>query len=475
MTIRLKLDPRPRKDGKNTVLITLVDGRDWRKKISTDITIEKKFWDDKGQRIKTAYGNSEILNQKIDDLGDKIRTAIDKFSANQFTREQVVSYVSGKTDFDSVDGYIESVIKNSRSTPTYIDYKTAINSLKAHTGIIDRKLLFHDVNFRLLSDFKQKSVEVGMSPASFNSYLTKIRAVMNDAYNKGYIFDKFELDRRLRRPVKKRELLTATPKDILSAIGRIKSIHDWQSVGFWVLMFSMRGMYPADVATLTFANLSRSDDQVTRIKHTRSKTSESANEDLLIRIEDKVLDLILSLKHSVIFTHLPKKAEVVAQWGDLIGIFAYDPNRDYALHQNTWRLYKKKVRTLTGYPYKSARKTFDTIALELSVPDTVRRVLLGHADPSMLSHYDNTQTRRFKEQVEQAHRMVLRDFQTEEIIDALLDKLDALNAPKWISPDHEETESKDMIKFIWELNLSKKITFFKEGRFPMKHMGPMYQ
>lgn len=60
-------------------------------------------------------------------------------------------------------------------------------------------------------------------------------------------------------------------------------------------------------------------------------------------------------------------------------------NENYTLHKNVWDYYKKRVTKLLGYSYNTARKTFNTYALELQVSDTIRRVLLGHTDSSMLS------------------------------------------------------------------------------------------
>ncbi|WP_019671197.1 phage integrase SAM-like domain-containing protein [Eudoraea adriatica] len=454
MTIRLTLDPRLRKDNTNTILIKIGDGRNYRKKLSTPLKIEKRFWDDKKERVKNTYKNSRILNKELDELNAKIRIALDKYSAKQFTRQQVVSYVSGKTDFDTVDGYIETVIKNSREKPTYIDYRTTINSLKKHTGYSkDRPLLFHEVNFNLLSNFKLKSKENGMSATAYNSYLTKIRTVMNDAYDKGYIFDKFTFDRRLKRAVKPKIIKTASPDQIFKGIEKVKSIYDFQAIGFWILMFGLRGMYPADVVDISISHLFPKENQdimdeenqdimddVTYILHTRSKTSESANVDLVIRVDEILWYLINTLKKSIVYTHLPKKPQIIPHIEDILKIFDYNPSKEYTLHQNTWDVYKKKVKRLTGLSYNKARKTFDTIAMELSVPETVRRVLLGHADPSMLAHYGNTQSERFQEQVEEAHKSVLKDFKVKEMVEKLLFKLDGLDMPYWIL---EEWKQKD--------------------------------
>ena len=68
-------------------------------------------------------------------------------------------------------------------------------------------------------------------------------------------------------------------------------------------------------------------------------------------------------------------------------------------------------------------------ALELAVPETIRRVFLGHADPIMLVHYDNTQTERIQKQVEDAHIVVLKEFRVEEIVRGLMFKTNILDVP----------------------------------------------
>ena len=441
MTINLTLDPRIRKDGTQAIIFQVVDGREYRKKAFTGITIEGKYWDKKKQRVRNKYRNSDTLNDTLDELGGKIRTATDKYDTKQFNREQVIAYISGKTNFDTVDDYVETVIKDSRSRPTYIDYRTAINSIKTHTKI-DRPLLFHEVNYNLLDKYKSAWKEAGLSPTAYNSNLDKIRAVMNDAHRKNYIYEKFTLDRRLKLPVKRKPLQTATPDDILAGIEKISNIYDWQAVGFWVLMFMTRGMYPADVVTFANANIklpvfhpemldTYGTPRLDRfyLLHERSKTATRGNAEMKIRLDEEHRILIDMLKESVVRTHYPTKPEIVPPWDNWLAIFNYHPTKHYELHNNVWDYYKKRVKHLTGLPYKAARKTFNTIALELAVSDTVRRILLGHADPTVLRHYDNTRTERFEKQVEDAHIAVLSDFRLNDLLFALKEKWNTIEKP----------------------------------------------
>lgn len=444
MNINLAIIKRPLKDGTCNITFDIVDGRDYRKKIQTGIKVEPRYWDNKKQRVKSNYANARILNKKLDELGKKIRSASDMYSTQQYSLKQVIDFLEGKVNFNSVDEYVDTIIKDSRTKPTYIDYKTAVNSLKMHTGIDkDTKLLFHEVNYNLLDKYKINVQKAGMNATAFNSYLAKIRAIMNDAYNKGYIYEKFELHRGLKLPVRRKQLKTCTSHDFEEAISKINTIYDWQALGFYLLMFCTRGMYPADIVNFKTANFDNIEDlekfcsaDAKYLIHRRSKTSARGNDDMIIRIDEKpTLQLITILKRSIILTHHHKKPEIVAPIMDDIRIFNYDVNKNYTLHKNVWDYYKKRVSKILGYSYNTARKTFNTYALELQVSDTIRRVLLGHSDSSMLSHYDNLNAKRFMEQVEVAHMRVLEDFKATELMELLLSKLKALDAPEWLYND----------------------------------------
>lgn len=266
-------------------------------------------------------------------MGKKIRKASDMFSTQQYSIKQVLDFLEGKVNFNSVDEYVDTIIRDSRSKPTYIDYKTAVNSLKTHTGIKKaEKLMFHEVNYNLLDKYKIKIQKVGMTATAFNSYLAKIRAIMNDAYNKGYIYEKFELHRGLKMPVRRKPLKTCTSTEFEQAIDKINTIYDWQALGFYLLMFCTRGMYPADIVNFKTANFDNIKDlekfcsaDVKYLIHRRSKTSTSGNDDMIIRIDEKpTLQLITILKHSVVLTHFKKKPDIIPSIMDDIRIFNYD-------------------------------------------------------------------------------------------------------------------------------------------------------
>ena len=98
-----------------------------------------------------------------------------------------------------------------------------------------------------------------------------------------------------------------------------------------------------------------------------------------------------------------------------LALFDYDL-KNSILHKNIWDVYQKKIKSLLGYSFQTARKTYNTYATELEVSNTVRDILLGHAPKSINEkHYINRRTIKISEKVQQAHVEILEDFQFEDL------------------------------------------------------------
>ena len=82
-------------------------------------------------------------------------------------------------------------------------------------------------------------------------------------------------------------------------------------------------------------------------------------------------------------------------------------------------MYTKRSRKVVGFPFKVARKTFETYALKLNVSTEIRYRLLGHQDRTIKKHYQNWEWEDMIELVDEAHLKVLTEFEVEKIWDAL--------------------------------------------------------
>ncbi len=74
--------------------------------------------------------------------------------------------------------------------------------------------------------------------------------------------------------------------------------------------------------------------------------------------------------------------------------------------------------------FKTARKTYNTLATELEISETIRRILLGHSSVGVNEkHYTNRRTITLSEKVQKAHLEILEDFRFGDLAMKLYDKM----------------------------------------------------
>jgi len=449
MTIGLSTKNTKDRYGRDTIRFK-VEHRENRNYINTGIKAPKKDIDSRNWRVKKSNPNQLELNKALEDAREKIHTALNRFETKQFTYNQVISYLKGEIDYGSVDKYIDSVIKESRTSYTYNDYRAILNAFKKHLSIPkDQQVTFTEFSsYEVLDRFKRSAINNGIAGTTINSYFNKIRAVLNDAYNKGYIYEKFTLQRGLKvasRPSRKIE--TITSEEFEGAIMKVDNIYDAQALALYLLMFGLRGMYLTDIVALKDAEFKQNDfntkdpyldifnDGEKYIIHRRVKTKNSSNDDLIIRLDDNIPYLINQTKRLFEITHTGRG--IISD--NPLALFDYDLT-DNIKHKNVWDVYQRRVKKLLGYSYQTARKTYNTFATELEVSNTIRDILLGHAPQSINErHYINRRTIKISEKVQEAHTEILEDFKFDSLASLLYLKMLA-----FVSDD----DKKDAIELI---------------------------
>ena len=438
MTITLRfvnvLDRYGRDGIRYDIIHTDNQGNKLRKKVSTGIKVKQTDIDKRNWRVRASSITQKELNIALDGCKDKVSIALTKFETKQFTFNQVVSYLKGEVDYGSVDKYIETVIKDSRSSQTYNDYRSILKAFKKHLDIPSKtEVSFQEYSsYELLDKFKRNAIQNGLANTTINSYFAKIRAVLNDAFEKGYIYEKFNLKRGLRLPPRpSNKIETITSEEFKEAINKAKDIYEVQALSLYLLMFGLRGMYNSDIVALKDAELKENNfdkknpylnifnDGNKYIIHRRVKTKNRANDDLIIRIDTMIPELIALNKYLFNKTH---KGEGVLSSNPL-ALFDYDLS-NLKLHKKIWGRYQKRIIKVLGYNFKTARKTYNTFATELEVSNTVRNILLGHSPQSINEkHYINRKTIKLSEKVQEAHTEVLEDFKFEQLSASLYKKL----------------------------------------------------
>lgn len=134
MTIAFRFKKKLDRYNRDTIRY-VVQHKDKRDRINTGIKVLTKDIDTRSWRVKKSNPNQLELNKALEDARVKIHDALNKFEAKQFTYLQVVEYLRGEIAYKTVDDYIETVIKSSRTSYTYNDYKSTLGAFKKHLNI----------------------------------------------------------------------------------------------------------------------------------------------------------------------------------------------------------------------------------------------------------------------------------------------------------------------------------------------------
>ena len=123
------------KTKKHHLYIDLVYGdgniKENRKQIHTKILLDKKYWDSNKRELKRSHPNYEVLSYSIRELRDRIEKGIDRFQLRQINKDQLEANISGKSNYSSIDDYIETEIRSTRKGATFNDYKASKKLLKS--------------------------------------------------------------------------------------------------------------------------------------------------------------------------------------------------------------------------------------------------------------------------------------------------------------------------------------------------------
>jgi hypothetical protein len=111
---------------------------------------------------------------------------------------------------------------------------------------------------------------------------------------------------------------------------------------------------------------------------------------------------------------------------DELRIFRHDSRVDIKADENLWNNYNKHLRKLEVYSFESARKSFNTTARILNIPEGIKKTLIGQTDHSIQRHYDNFNDPELLAQVQLAHLQIMHRFNIIELYQMWLKKMEDL-------------------------------------------------
>jgi len=463
MTINFRFHNHIRKDGTRQLLVRMRTHKQEANVPVEGIYIEERFWSKASQLVTARCPQHEIINAKLLDYHQKIKTVQTLYNIKEIDFEQAKLMISAKSSVDSVITYIATHCKD-KSAQWLRNTKCALNRLEFHNDIEKDTLTFEEINRPNLLKLRKRMKEQGRVAETYNSYLAHIKAVYNQAYQDKVTFRKFEFtkDLRLKEDKHSKKLITHTAEEIYDAIGRIriesnhrsakeKAIRSFEAVGFWMLKFCMRGGYGKDVTSLTGKNIdfdtaayrkfqqSATDGSILTLqgnahflKHRRHKTGNVMYLWYNLPPMGGLIQILRMLtanthpKHSYIsMSDLQDPSGKLLQKmeEDLLKIFTHNPRKEINKDDAIWSNLNKHLKRVGLSSFESARKTYATTARKLNIPDGIKKRLMGQTDTSIQRHYDNYNDPELVCMMQEAHLQILNKFQMVELFDFWVSKL----------------------------------------------------
>ena len=475
MTIGFVFKTVRKSDGKAQLYIRFKDGklkrRDNDRRIKVEgVFINPKLWNKTFSRVEPSHENSAAINDKLDKYWTKMKDVKNKYVLGQIDFDTAAKMLSSSESAKSIREYIRTVFsdyKESKHTKNCMDTVITVGN---HLGITD--LLFSDITEINLVKLRNKLKKEGKSPATFNTYLTNIRTVCNHAVEKKFLYQEFSFGKDLKNKLPPMPIVkSAVPEDIYRAIDNIKlksrrqsshttALRQIEAVGFWLLMFAMRGLYQEDIHDLTSYDLDYDfereidsikkgykDDEIIGRRYVYMHRRHKGEYPMFMLMLPPIENLILFLRKLISVTHphisfndfedlLRSEKDIIKMKEkddiDFLKIFAITNEGSPKLFSNTWRLFRKKAKDIGLPKFKEARKTFMSISDELGIPDSYSRALMGQNDPTISKYYKDMSRPRIVGKLAFYHLAILKEFDTINLFNYLVDHL----CENLLSPKH---------------------------------------
>jgi hypothetical protein len=432
------------KDGKTSLYYKVTSGRSKVFKRALNIKLKPADWDKRTLQVSAKVDNSIFINEKLDDISTRLKKGWNFFESGNYTWDEMVNYLGGNSNkTEDLISFIESTIKPKVSDESYRTYKSAYGSvLKA---LNKDSLNFKDLSEDLI-DQVFKVWKNNLRSQSIKTNLYHFGEIINEANKKRLTPYKYVKEKKWRK--KKEKLNTkgqpyveiAKWEDVEKAISKCENLMHIEAVGFWLLMFGMRGLYPTDLCSIHEYEWTQYIDHPVHansvvLHHTRHKT----NELMWIKYEYPFNDLKKKLRGYLELTHgykINKKTgkeflntkEYTLSENERDGWFFKKYNKD------KWNTLSKNCRKVGLPPFKTARKSFETYALQLQISADIRYKLLGHATEGVKQNYQDWQWDKLQDQIHDAHELVLANFYIDTLYPALIKKADKILKKMGIPP-----------------------------------------
>lgn len=375
VSLILRTDKKPKKDG--TVPLNFLITKDRIKsKISTGISIDPKYWDEKNRRIKPGATNSARNNATLKDKWAELENEIlNQESLNRsVTTKQLKKKVNGAppTNFFTFTLHTLAEYKAQKMFGTHDKAQAIINKVEKFNG--SKNLFLQDITAEFLNKYDiycRKEWENKTN--TIHKDLKFIRKVFNDAIRLDLI--EYQLNPFLKYKMKlEKTQRTFLTEDELTAFAKVATSPDTKlelHQDMFVFSAYCGGLRVSDVLQLKWKNLDK-----THVNFTIKKTGNQIS----IKVPEKALEIINRYKPKKIIkeNHIFPMLDNSLDENDL-QLLDNEISKATAYINKNLKIIAKKAKIAKHISFHISRHTFATRALKKGISIDKVSKLMGHA------------------------------------------------------------------------------------------------
>lgn len=446
MNIYLKKSSYTTKQGKSAILFDCFSAN-YRKRINTNVYVSSEHYNPEANQISRIDPKYVSLNIALKKLEQKRDLALFNYTEEKWSKDELENFLKSGIELYSLDEYVINEFGDTKNKITHGDYINVVKVFKKHLNLSSRIQFEELLDEQSILTFKINAIKNDLKQSSINSYVKKMKVIMNSAYKDGHISERFNIPESVVEeiPSNPREIITY--KEIEGGITKITNIHQAQSVALFLMMLSCKGMYPADIMNYNKIEKNSPDEILISelfengSDYIKFKKSKKSTKYKYVRINHVIKKLIKILKTTFYITHYRKYSDILAPYNDPFHVFAIDIDINNNIYKNLWNFYQKMIKSILNYSFTSARDSFNIILEDQEMTNQTRNILTGSVTQKELIQMDITKLSEARDKMRNIEDYISRKFRIIDLVEILINKLklignnlDEITLENWETP-----------------------------------------
>ena len=446
MNIYIKKSSYITKQGKSAILFDCFSAN-YRKRVNTNVYVSSEHYNPKVNQVSRIDPKHVSLNIALKKLEQKRDHALVNYTEEKWSKDELENFLKSGIELYSLDEYVINEFGDAKNKITHKDYINVVKVFKKHLNIYSNIQFEELLDKQSILTFKINAIKNDLKQSSINSYVKKMKVIMNSAYKDGHISERFNIPESIIEEIPSSPPEIITYKEIEEGIAKITNIYQAQSIALFLMMLSCKGMYPADI--MNYKKIEKNSPDEILIselfengsKYIKFKKSKKSAKYKYVRITSATKKLVKILKTTFYITHYRKYSDILAPYNDPFHVFAIDININNNIYKNLWNFYQKIIKSVLNYSFTTARDSFNIILEDQEMTNQTRNILTGEITQKELTQMDITKLSDARDKMRNIEDHINREFRIIDLVEILTNKLklignnlDEITLENWETP-----------------------------------------